>query len=195
LPPGPSIAVTTPLGALVIGLRPDVAPVSSATFLAYLRGGHLDGASFFRILTQANQARFPVRPETVQWGWRPPGSGAWPADPHQAQPLPPIALEPTSLTGLRHRRGSMSMARRGGVVMGTEYFICLGDEPELDAGGSRNPDGLGFAVFAQVIEGDAVLDAIHARGEAAEYIASPIPVLSIRECRGVIATGCDPAKR
>ena len=177
----PVVELATPLGLLVIELRPDVAPISSATFLQWLRGGHLDGASFFRILNRINQAQFPVRPETVQWGWRPPGTGPRPADPQQAQPLPPIVLEPTSATGLRHRRGSMSMARRGGVVMGSEYFICLGDEPELDAGGSRNPDRLGFSVFAQVIGGDATLDAIHARGEATEYIADPVPILSIRE--------------
>ena len=177
----PIVTMSTPLGELVIELRPDVAPISSAAFLQWLRGGHLYGASFFRILARANQAHFPVQPQTVQWGWRPAGLGTQPADPRQAQPVPPIALEPTSMTGLRHRRGSMSMARRDGVVMGSEYFICLGDEPELDAGGSRNPDGLGFAVFAQVIGDDATLDAIHARGEASEYIAEPVPVLSIRE--------------
>ena len=177
----PLVELVTPLGALRIELRPDVAPISCAAFLQWLRGGHLDGASIFRILNRANQACFPVQPQTVQWGWRPPGSGQQPADPHQAQPLPPIALEPTSATGLRHRRGSMSMARRGGVVMGSEYFICLGEEPELDAGGTRNPDGLGFSVFAQVIGDDAALDAIHARGEATEYIAAPVPILSIRE--------------
>lgn len=181
MPASPSVELATPLGALVIELRPNVAPLSCRTFLEWLRGGHLDGASFFRILTRANQARFPVQPATVQWGWRPPGTGAQPTDPRQAQPVPPITLEPTTITGLRHRRGSVSMARRDGVVMGSEYFICLGDEPELDAGGSRNPDGLGFSVFAQMIEGDATLDAIHARGEATEYIADPVPILSIRE--------------
>jgi peptidyl-prolyl cis-trans isomerase A (cyclophilin A) len=35
--------------------------------------------------------------------------------------------------------------------------VCLGDQPELDAGGARQPDGLGFAAFASVREGMAIV--------------------------------------
>jgi peptidyl-prolyl cis-trans isomerase A (cyclophilin A) len=175
------VRLETPLGTLTFALYPQKAPVSVACFLAYLRGGHLAGSSFFRILNAENQARFPIWCPSVQWGWRPPGTGRRPADPRQAQPFPPIAHESTAMTGLRHRRGSLSMARRDGVVMGTEYFFSLRDSPELDFGGGRNPDGLGFGVFAQVVDGLNVLDAIHARGGPEEYVADPLPILSVRE--------------
>jgi len=168
------VEIATPLGGIAVRVETARAPVSSACFLAHVRGGHLEGTGFFRILTKANQATFPVQPETIQWGWRPRQAG-------DVQPLPPIGHEPTTATGLRHRRGSMSMARRNGVIMGCEYFICMGDEPELDFGGRRNPDGLGFAVFAQVIEGFDTMERIHARGEAEEYVREPVPVLSVRE--------------
>ena len=177
----PIVDIETETGRFAIALHAKRAPVSVATFLAYLRAGHLAASSVFRILNRANQAAHPVQPETIQWGWRLPGSGRTPADPRQSQPFAPIAHEPTNVTGLRHRRGSMSMARRDGVVMGTEYFICLGDEPELDFGGRRNPDGLGFGVFAQVVEGMDVVDRIHAMGEAEEYVSRPVAVLSVRE--------------
>ncbi len=177
----PIVDIETALGRFAVAVHAGRAPTSAATFLAYVRGGHLAGSSVFRILNRINQAPHATRPETIQWGWRPKDAGRLPADPRQAQPFPPIALETTSATGLRHRRGSMSMARRGGVVMGTEYFICLGDEPELDFGGSRNPDRLGFGVFAQVIEGLEVIERIHATGEAEEYVRHPVAVLSVRE--------------
>jgi peptidyl-prolyl cis-trans isomerase A (cyclophilin A) len=175
------IELVTPQGRMAIALHAAAAPASTATFLAYLRGGHLAGSSFFRILNARNQAHAPVWCPSIQWGWRPPGTGARPADPRQAQPFPPIALETTRQTGLRHRRGSMSMARRDGIVMGTEYFICLEDSPELDFGGRRNPDGLGFAVFAQVEDGLETIDRIHACGGATEYLDAPVPVLSVTE--------------
>jgi peptidyl-prolyl cis-trans isomerase A (cyclophilin A) len=177
----PGILLRTGLGEIRIALHAAAAPVSVATFLAYLRGGHLAGSSVFRILTAANQAHYEIWSPTVQWGWRPPATGARPADPRQAQPFPPIPLETTRQTGLRHRRGSMSMARRDGIVMGTEYFIALEDSPELDFGGRRNPDGLGFAVFAQVVEGMETVDRIHALGEAEEYLQTPVPILSVTE--------------
>ena len=34
-----------------------------------------------------------------------------------------------------------------------DFFICIGDQPELDFGGRRNPDGQGFAAFGRVVKG------------------------------------------
>ena len=42
-------------------------------------------------------------------------------------------------------------------------FICLGDQPELDFGGKRNPDGQGFAAFGRVVKGMDVVRKIHQR--------------------------------
>lgn len=179
----PIVRLETPLGRTVLALHAREAPVSVATFLAYLRGGYLADRGFFRILNGTNQARIEIWSPTVQWGWRPPGTGARPADPRQEQPFPPIPLETTAQTGLRHRRGSLSMARRDGIVMGTEYFISLEDvqSRELDFGGRRNPDGLGFAVFGQVVEGMDTVDRIHARGGPEEYVKDPVSILSVTE--------------
>ena len=73
--------------------------------------------------------------------------------------FPPIALERTSDTGLRHVDGAISMARDGPDTATSDFFICVGDQPELDFGGKRNPDGQGFAAFGRVVEG-------HGRGAA-----------------------------
>lgn len=57
----------------------------------------------------------------------------------------------------------------------SEFFICINDQPSLDFGGQRNPDGQGFAAFGRVIEGmDVVLQiqqmkTIPPKGDKLEY--------------------------
>ena len=52
------------------------------------------------------------------------------------------------------------MARLEPGTASSEFFICINDQPELDYGGSRNPDGQGFAAFGQVLEGLDILEKI-----------------------------------
>lgn len=42
-----------------------------------------------------------------------------------------------------------------------DFFICIGDQPELDFGGKRNPGGQGFAAFGKVIGGMDIVRKIH----------------------------------
>jgi len=95
-------------------------------------------------------------------------------------PRPPIAHETTRQTGLRHLDGTVSMARAQPGTANSEFFVCVGDQPALDFGGGRQPDGQGFAAFGRVVEGMDVIRAVHARGEADQYLAQPIRVLSVR---------------
>ena len=73
---------------------------------------------------------------------------------------PAIALERTSETGLRHRDGTISMARLTPDSAVSDFFICINDQPDLDFGGQRNPDGQGFAAFGQVVAGMDVVRTI-----------------------------------
>jgi peptidyl-prolyl cis-trans isomerase A (cyclophilin A) len=43
----------------------------------------------------------------------------------------------------------------------SDFFICINDQPALDFGGKRNPDGQGFAAFGHVIEGMDIVRRIH----------------------------------
>tara|TARA_Y100000814_G_C11980873_1_gene281470 strand:+ start:200 stop:457 length:258 start_codon:yes stop_codon:yes gene_type:complete len=45
------------------------------------------------------------------------------------------------------------MARSDPESATSEFFICINDQPSLDFGGKRNPDGQRFAAFGRVIEG------------------------------------------
>ena len=88
--------------------------------------------------------------------------------------------ETTRETGLKHLGGTMSMARAATGTAASEFFICVGAQPELDFGGRRNPDGQGFAAFGRVVRGHDVVRALHARGEAQQYLARPVAVRSVR---------------
>ena len=165
--------VDTALGSFEITVDPAVAPRTVANYLAYVDGRFLDGGSVYRIVTLANQTpdtRHKI--EVVQWGMKL-GDG-------KAPPFEPIAHESTRETGLRHLDGTVSMARSTPGSAASEFFICIGDQPELDFGGGRNPDGQGFAAFGRVTQGREVVQALHGRGGAKQFLDEPVPVRSVR---------------
>ena len=165
--------VETALGSFVIAVDPSVAPRTVANYLAYVDGGFLDKGSVYRIVTLANQPpETKHKIEVIQWGMNLPDD--------KAPPFAPIAHETTRETGLRHRDGTVSMARSTPGSAAAEFFICVGDQPELDYGGGRNPDGQGFAAFGQVVRGQDVVRKLHAQGGEKQFLERPIPVTRVR---------------
>lgn len=168
------VEVETLEGSFQLGIDERRAPLTAANFLAYLDRGFLNEASIYRIVTLANQApgtKYPI--EVVQWGWPAPDAGREP-------PLPPVPHEPTSATGLRHLDCTLSLARNAPGSGGHGFFICIGDQPELDEGGRRNPDLFGFAAFGKVVAGAEAISRLIANAERTEYLRSPMPILAIR---------------
>jgi peptidyl-prolyl cis-trans isomerase A (cyclophilin A) len=140
------VVLDTAEGAIVVEVDPVRAPVTSANFLRYVDGGLYDGGRFHRAVRLDNQVRKDVLIEVIQGGRSPESVAATPN-------FEPIALERTSVTGLRHVDGALSMARSGADTAVSDFFICIGDQPSLDFGGARNADGQGFAAFGRVISG------------------------------------------
>ncbi len=132
------IRIVTAAGTIEATVDTAHAPGTAANFLRYVDGGFYDGGLFHRTVTSANQPNDAVRIEVIQGGVRP--------DREDAR-FPPIPLERTSVTGLAHRDGTLSMARRAPDSAVSDFFLCIGDQPSLDFGGARNPDGQGFAAF------------------------------------------------
>ncbi len=165
--------VETDAGAFIVEVDAEVAPVTVANYLAHVDRGLLDGGAIYRVVTLANQApETRAKIEVVQWGMNRPDG--------QPPALPPIAHETTRQTGLRHLDGTVSMARAQTGTATAEFFVCVGAQPALDFGGGRHPDGQGFAAFGRVVDGMDVIRALHARGEADQYLAQPIRVRSVR---------------
>lgn len=168
----PIVRIDTGLGSLVCAIDDHRAPIAATNFLAHVDGGHLAGTGIYRVVTLANQERSDHQIEVAQWGF-PFASGGG--------PLPPIAHETTGMTGIRHVRGSLSMARREPGTAGGSFFFCVGgDLSSLDEGGGRQPDGQGFTAFGQIIAGWTTLDLVMARAHATqERLPSPIPIKQI----------------
>ena len=61
----------------------------------------------------------------------------------------------------------------------SSFFFCIGDQPELDYDGKRNPDGQGFAAFGRVIEGMDVVRAIQVEPREEQRLTPPIEITRI----------------
>lgn len=181
------VLIETPYGSLLLGIDEQRAPLTAANFLAYVDRGFLAQASVYRIVTLDNQAPGSSHPiEVIQWGWPAPDAGL-------APPLPPVPHEPTSQTGLRHREGTLSLARNAPGSGGHGFFICHGDQPELDEGGGRNPDLAGFAAFGRLLAGADTMARIMARAEPAEYLQQKMPILNVRRLTQADPVSAAPA--
>jgi peptidyl-prolyl cis-trans isomerase A (cyclophilin A) len=76
--------------------------------------------------------------------------------------------------------GAISMARMKPGTATSSFFICIGDQPELDYGGNRNPDGEGFAAFGRVTEGMDVVRKIHKQPCEGQRLEPTIEILTVR---------------
>lgn len=161
------VVIETEMGAFELEVDVGRAPVTASNFLRYLDGGHYDGGTFFRTVHADNQPNDSIRIAVIQGGRNPDAA---------ADPFPAIALERTSETGLRHVDGAVSMGRTGPDTATDSFFICIGDQPSLDFGGMRNPDGQGFAAFGRVVEGMDVVRAIHAAPYEAQRLTPPVRI-------------------
>ncbi|MFG6448247.1 peptidylprolyl isomerase [Roseateles sp. BYS180W] len=153
------VKLSTTEGEIRIQLDAEKAPKSTANFLRYVKSGHYSGTVFHRVID----------------GFMIQGGGfdtALKQKPTQA----PIPLE--SRNGLNNVRGSIAMARTGDPNSATaQFYINVVDNPMLDAANSR--DGLGYAVFGQVISGMDVVDKIRAVPTESRGMHANVPVKPI----------------
>lgn len=163
----PLVLIQTMLGDIELELDAVKAPVTTRNFLAYVLEGLYADGRFHRTVTADNQPTNQVRIQVVQVQANPARTNAF---------RQPIVLERTRDTGLRHLNGTVSMARAEPDSAQDEFFICIGDQPELDWGGRRNPDGQGFAAFGQVVKGMDVVRKIHPLPAQGQTLTPPLPI-------------------
>lgn len=168
----PLIRIHTSLGVIETELDSTRAPKSVANFLKYVEASRYTGGQFHRTVTTQpdNQPGNAVKIDVIQAGVNSDSAG---------QNWPPIPLERTSVSGLKHTDGTLSMARAGADTATSDFFICVGDQPELDFGGKRNPDGQGFAAFGHVVQGMDIVRHIHASKAEGQTLAPPIRIEAI----------------
>jgi len=170
----PRVAIKTNHGVIVVELEDKKAPLTSANFLHYVDAHAYDGGTFFRA------SRDPNNPKegTIVGGPAP-----------KVRPFPPIAHESTTKTGLRHRNGTISLGRFDPGTATNNFFICVGDQPYLDAHPGAPGDNLGYAAFGEVVSGMAVAEKILSlptngatkfKDQRGQWLKPPVRILSMR---------------
>ena len=165
------ISMETELGPIQLELYPDRAPITVSNFLRYADENRYKDFHFYRVVHMENQPDNDVKIEVIQGGLG--------FDKHPME-LPTILHETTDKTGIRHLNGTLSMARMEPGTASSEIFICINDQPELDFGGKRNPDGQGFAAFGKVISGMDVIRKIQLLPETNQILDKVVKVNSIQ---------------
>lgn len=137
----PRVALETSKGKIVIELEATKAPKSTENFLSYVRAGFYDGTIFHRVIDS-----FMIQ------------GGGFKADMTQKQAKAPIQNEGDN--GLKNDKYTVAMARTNDPhSASSQFFISTKDNGFLNHTG-KSVQGWGYAVFAKVVEGFDVVDAI-----------------------------------
>lgn len=161
----------TEYGDIIIELYAEKAPITVANFLKYVDENRFKDATFYRTVRMDNQPDNDIKIEVIQGGLY--------EDEHPDM-LAAITHENTQQTRILHKNGTISMARNEPGSATSEFFICIGDQPSLDFGGMRNPDGQGFAAFGKVIKGMEVVKKIQGRPAKSQYLEPKIKITQVK---------------
>jgi peptidyl-prolyl cis-trans isomerase A (cyclophilin A) len=164
------VAIQTTVGTIVVRLDPVHAPNTTKNFLHYVDAGTYNGATFYRSVSKAREPQSNI--EVIQGG----------LNPQESDPMiRPIALEPTSKTRLHNVDGTIAMARTSDPNSATtEFFIDIGNDAFLDAGGATGP---GYAAFGKVIRGMDVVRKIQRANANGEMLSPPIRIVKAARVR------------
>lgn len=156
------------MGDIHVELQVEKAPETVNNFLKYTNQNLYKDSSFFRVCTPQNEIDREVKIQVIQGG-----------NIEEGKEFPPIVLETTEKTGILHKNGTISMARSEPNTATSSFFICVNDQPELDYGGKRHPDGQGFAAFGYVSSGMEVVKLIQEQSEADQFLLKPVRIMNV----------------
>ncbi len=164
------VLISTEMGDITVEIYPERAPVTVDNFLTHVENGDYTNSVFYRVVRKDNQPHNKVKIEVIQGGL---------FHDEVVDTIPPIIHETTQESRILHTDGVISMARNEPGSASTEFFICIGDQPSLDYGGNRNPDGEGFATFGKVVSGMDVARAIQALPDEGQYLKEQVLIREI----------------
>ena len=170
------VALTTTQGVITLELDRAHAPVTTANFLRYVDQKRFDGIVFYRAMR-------------LDWGTPPNGLVQAGTRGDYRRVLKPIAHEPTTVTGILHKAGTISMARFAPGTATGDFSILLSDMPSLDANPAGTGDTVGYAAFRHVVAGmdvaqkifDAPLSPTAGEGVLkGQMLVTPVKIVSAR---------------
>ena len=127
--PNAVVIFETEKGMIELEVESVHASISAANFLKYVDAGFYDGGSVNRAVRPDNTVRHDVEIQVIQFQID---------SARRREQFPPIPLERTSVTGLTHVDGAISMARNGPDTATASFSIVIGPQPEMDFGGRRD---------------------------------------------------------
>jgi len=143
----PIAVFDTTLGEFKIELFEDKSPITAGNFKKLAGEGFYDGTRFHRAIKNfMNQGGDPLSKDlgqSARWGTGSPG----------------YAIEDEFIDGLSNVRGSISMANSGPNSGGSQFFINVVDNINLDW--DKQPEQSKHPVFGKVIDGMDIVDAIN----------------------------------
>ena len=135
------VDIETNKGTIRVELDEAKAPVSSKNFLDYVDAGHYDGTIFHRVIPGF----------MIQGGGFEPGM-------RQKATRATIANEANN--GLKNDRYTLAMARTSAPHSATSQFFINATDNNFLNFTAETASGWGYAVFAKVVAGQDVVDAI-----------------------------------
>ncbi len=167
---GNQVVIDTEYGDIHVALFADKAPKTVAAFLTNVDAGLYKNGSFYRVLKNEDLPK-EYNQGVIQGGI------------FQSKPGTQVAFiehESPKQTGISHIDGTISMARTTPGTASSEFFICIGDQPQFDSSSRGQSDGLGYAAFGRVTSGMKVVREIQNRKSMGESFNSPIKIHSIK---------------
>lgn len=151
------IKLHTNHGVITLKLDAEKAPETVANFEKYVKEGHYDGTVFHRVISN-----FMIQ------------GGGFEASMNQKKTNAPIKNEANN--GLSNKRGSIAMARTMDPHSASaQFFINVKDNDFLDHT-APTPQGWGYAVFGEVVDGMDVVDQIRAVATTSKAGHQDVPV-------------------
>ena len=162
------ITIKTSHGDISVELFEEQAPISCENFRQYVTDGHFNGTIFHRVIPN-----FMIQ------------GGGMDAEMKEKETRDPIENEADN--GLKNVRGSLAMARTNDPHSASaQFFINVKDNDFLNHS-SKTPQGWGYAVFGEVVEGMDVVDSIRGveTGNAGFHQDVPVDPIVIESCEVV----------
>ena len=146
------VEFVTELGTITADLFHKQAPITVQNFMRYVDGRRFDGMAFYRAMK-------------LNWGIQPNGIIQTGLRGLSTKVFPPIAHEPTSVTGIKHLAGTLSMARNAPGTAQADFSILMSDLSGFDADPAAADPELkaGYAAFGRVVSGMDLVRAIQSR--------------------------------
>ena len=162
--------IQTELGTMEVEVDTIRTPDAAGEFLVYVDHGAYQGGRFHRTVRAGRQADGKTEIEGIQGG----------LNPSRSKDIAPMALNGEKDTGLSLGDKAASM-KPGGMDEATpDFFIRVGDQPEL---GRLDRDGQSFTAFGRVVRGREVARLIHTARAQDLRLTPPIGILDVRRVK------------